>query len=423
MEKYKITVVVPIYNSEQWLKGCLNCILDQTFKQIEIYCIDDGSKDHSWEILQEYASKYRNITIHHQNNMGAGSARNRGISEGKGEYICFMDSDDYYTTPYSLELLYNAAKKYNALVAAGGIEYVEPETDIFKRSICFDKEGWQYFRDIQDPFYHPRFIFNRTFLRENQFYYPKYIRYEDPPFLAKVLFKAERFYAIKKVIYSCREGIDRISKMAPENMKDVLQGMLELLDFSGRNNLIQLHDRMARSFFSEILQYYYYMGVPSVLQLLPQMNVFIRQEFIETPNNEIYFNEVENNRLVHNALNLKQLLKDKWKQYSCILIYGAGQVGKEAAKTLDFCIPGIQYEFTVSDIARAKREHVHAIGEYIQEKEKVLILVAVGKKLLPGLQKRIDELGYPHVYVFASKQQWIWKLDSVYGRKIKKEFS
>ena len=91
----KISVIIPVYNVEEYLCQCLESVIKQTLREIEIICIDDGSTDNSLKILQEYAQKDRRITVLKQENLHAGVARNAGLAVAKGEYIHFLDSDDW----------------------------------------------------------------------------------------------------------------------------------------------------------------------------------------------------------------------------------------------------------------------------------------------------------------------------------------
>ncbi len=92
----KVSVIVPVYNVEKYLRECLDSIVNQTYKNIEVICIDDGSTDSSLEILQEYAQRDDRVVILQQENQGAAVARNYGMSLAKGEYISFLDSDDVF---------------------------------------------------------------------------------------------------------------------------------------------------------------------------------------------------------------------------------------------------------------------------------------------------------------------------------------
>ena len=110
----KISVIVPVYNVENYLIQCLDSIINQTLKDIEIICVDDCSPDNSIEILEEYKNKDNRISIiRHSNNQGLGPARNTGLKHANGEYISFVDSDDYIDKNF-LFYLYSTAKKYDS---------------------------------------------------------------------------------------------------------------------------------------------------------------------------------------------------------------------------------------------------------------------------------------------------------------------
>lgn len=107
-----VSVIIPVYNVEEFLQECLESVIKQTYKNIEIITIDDGSTDNSLEILKQYASNDGNITIINQKNSGQSVARNKGIAETKGKYIYFLDSDDYIL-PETIENLISKMEKNN----------------------------------------------------------------------------------------------------------------------------------------------------------------------------------------------------------------------------------------------------------------------------------------------------------------------
>ena len=93
---YKISVIVPVYNTEKYIKKCLDSLVNQTMKNIEIIVVNDGSNDHSEEIIKDYENKYPEMVKYYKKeNGGLPSARNYGLEKAKGEYIAFVDSDDY----------------------------------------------------------------------------------------------------------------------------------------------------------------------------------------------------------------------------------------------------------------------------------------------------------------------------------------
>ncbi|WP_295156645.1 glycosyltransferase family 2 protein [uncultured Brachyspira sp.] len=110
----KVSIIIPVYNAEKYLAKCLDSIINQTLKEIEIICIDDYSADNSLSILEKYSKlDARIILIKNEINKGSGRSRNIGINIAKGEYIAFIDSDDFVDSKY-LELLYNTGKKFDA---------------------------------------------------------------------------------------------------------------------------------------------------------------------------------------------------------------------------------------------------------------------------------------------------------------------
>lgn len=113
MDNIKVSICVPVYNMEKYLKDCVESLINQTLKEIEIIFVNDGSTDNSVEILKKYQKKYHNIKVITQENQGLGGARNTGIENANGEYIGFVDADDFVEKDM-YERMYNEAKKQKA---------------------------------------------------------------------------------------------------------------------------------------------------------------------------------------------------------------------------------------------------------------------------------------------------------------------
>lgn len=121
MNNIKISVIVPLYNNEKYMRRCLDSLLSQTLKDIEIIVVDDASTDRTWQYLNLYYVAIKNIRrIRHRVNKGTGEARNTGLRIAQGEFVTFVDHDDYVEPTY-LEIMYNNAKDYNADVSACGV--------------------------------------------------------------------------------------------------------------------------------------------------------------------------------------------------------------------------------------------------------------------------------------------------------------
>ena len=138
----KISIIIPVYNVEKYLAECLDSLINQTLKDIEILCIDDGSKDNSLEILNEYAAKDDRIKVFAQKNSGPGAARNLGIQHAKGEYLTFVDSDDWLKEN-AMEVVYNCAIEKNTdMLFFSGINYYDEfyQETVFLKNVIVDKE-------------------------------------------------------------------------------------------------------------------------------------------------------------------------------------------------------------------------------------------------------------------------------------------
>ena len=149
MTKPSLSIVVPVYNTEKYLRRCMDSIMNQTLKDIEIIIVDDGSKKECAVLCDEISKTDSRIKVVHKKNGGLGFARNTGLEAATGEYIGFVDSDDYIE-PIMCETLYDAAKKYNADLGLSGICFVggnmfsESGTDVkkeyFEQETLFLKE-------------------------------------------------------------------------------------------------------------------------------------------------------------------------------------------------------------------------------------------------------------------------------------------
>ena len=128
-----ISIIVPIYNVEKYLKKCIDSIINQTYKNLEIILVDDGSPDNCGKICDEYAKKDNRIKVIHKENGGVSSARNVGVENATGEYIGFVDSDDYIEKDM-YEVLINNLKKENADIS------IISNYEVYKNKIIENKK-------------------------------------------------------------------------------------------------------------------------------------------------------------------------------------------------------------------------------------------------------------------------------------------
>ena len=200
----KISVIMPIYNDEEKIYDSINSVLSQSLTDIELICVDDGSTDNSLRILKSLAEKDDRIRVFSQKNQGSGKARNKGISEAKGEYIAFLDSDDQMVDNDALNQLYTEAKKNNVDMVSGGIQFVDKGKISYEFS-CFKPITELKLRSVGDyclPWYFYKNIFKRSLLIENNIRFPDLLRGQDPIFLVEILSHLDNFLEVPVLYYS-----------------------------------------------------------------------------------------------------------------------------------------------------------------------------------------------------------------------------
>ncbi|MCQ2022958.1 glycosyltransferase, partial [Clostridium butyricum] len=133
MNNVQISIIVPIYNTENYLKRCINSIINQNITNFEVILINDGSTDNSRKICEEYSKLYENIRLINQENLGQAYARNLGITEAKGKYIGFVDSDDYIDKNMYSNLV-NIAESNRCDIAVCSDEKVYDNSDVLQCS-------------------------------------------------------------------------------------------------------------------------------------------------------------------------------------------------------------------------------------------------------------------------------------------------
>lgn len=202
----KISVVVPVYNTEKFLRRCLDSIINQTLRDIEIICINDGSLDNSLEILQNYAQQDKRIKIINQKNMGVSCARNNGLKQAKGKYISFVDSDDWIDLDF-LEKLYNSVEKYGADIAVSGIKRLRSykwkyHLKIKNEEITCNTDRKFLLCDVPDKCYVWNKIYRLDKLQLNQIEFEPNVYFEDRCFTAEALIKLEKLVTVPDTYYN-----------------------------------------------------------------------------------------------------------------------------------------------------------------------------------------------------------------------------
>ena len=242
----KVSVIVPVYNVEKYLAACLDSIIAQTITDIEIICVNDGSKDNSATILDEYTQKDKRIKIITQKNKGLSGARNSGIKAATGEYTCFVDSDDRIPS-YALKTLLQIAEATRSPVVMS--EKVEHKPVLMSGAV-----HWQLHTDVMADFVQNRHIFSsawnklyRTDLVKNHPFIEG-IYFEDWPFLTTLMGQIQQFATTDIPCYIYRNDNDSITRSSFNTRKvdSYITGIHFVYEsFQNKLDLIWAQKRMA----------------------------------------------------------------------------------------------------------------------------------------------------------------------------------
>lgn len=210
----EISIIIPIYNSEKYLKECLDSVRNQTFTNIEIICINDGSTDTSLEILNKCAKQDNRIKVISQKNGGVSNARNRALQEITGKYVCFIDSDDIIEKDFCKKLL-NGYKNDIDLVCGGHIKLnnmnkkISPwlpikdlSNDVMKDVLCFTK-----YRNVSQK------LFKTNIIKNNNIKFAEDLHYmEDALFLVSYLYYCKYITSVKEPLYVVRINLNSLCR-------------------------------------------------------------------------------------------------------------------------------------------------------------------------------------------------------------------
>ena len=225
----KVSIIVPVYNVENYLAKCLDSLISQTYQNIEILVVNDGSKDNSEQIIQEYAQKYpEKIKPFNKENGGLSDARNFGIDRATGDYIGFVDSDDY-VSPTMFEEMVNLSEKHQSKMVICNIQKVDQNGNVTQKLTQIpnmpekiDLEA--HFSVFSDLSY---FACNKLFSRElfDGKRFKKGAHFEDIQLIPQLLLECETIAQTQNFHYQYLERTDSITKTHTEKGLDILKAV------------------------------------------------------------------------------------------------------------------------------------------------------------------------------------------------------
>ena len=228
----KISIIMPVYNGAEFLVNSIKSVDDQTLKDVELICVNDGSTDNSLDLLNDLSGKYSFIKVFSQENQGSGKARNYGIENAKGEYIAFLDADDIFVDSNALEELYKVAQKHDADMVGGNLKRINSNNKILANPNykngnykLFTEYGLIHPEEYGVPWAFYKNIYKADFLSEHNIIFPDLKRGQDPVFLAKILTLVDAIYTVPVTLYGYNYSIAG----KPENKINTYEKKLDYL--------------------------------------------------------------------------------------------------------------------------------------------------------------------------------------------------
>lgn len=255
MKNIKISVIIPVYNVEKYIRQCIESVINQTLKDIEIIVVNDGTKDKSMKIIEEYISD-RRILIINKENGGLSSARNLGMKLAKGKYIYFLDSDDWIER-LTLEEIYSFAENNKLDIAIADIYFYDNETHkIIERKTkdnCSQKKGSYFWGNYGIEACNK--LYKKNFLIDNNLFFEENIIYEDDLFTIITSFSTNKIRYLNKNYYYYRQN--RKGSIMTSSIKDKRIKSLEIII----SKIKELKEKLQKNEFSflrlTIMEIYY----------------------------------------------------------------------------------------------------------------------------------------------------------------------
>ena len=262
-----VSVIIPVYNAEKYLKQCLNSLLTQTFKNIEIICIDDGSTDHSLSLLSYYAKQDSRVLVKHKKNRGAGSARNFGLRYAQGEYLFFADADDFFELNMLEECVKIMNKDESDIVVFVAQKY-DQKTGAFsempgsiRKEYCPAKSPF-YAEEISKHIFNTfqmapwNKMFRHSFIKKNKIWFQEIPRANDVAFTISTLALANKISVLNKKFVNYRIGtgdsLQQTNDMTPLSFWAAFKEAKNRLVLTGK------YARYEQSFLNILLLHIFY---------------------------------------------------------------------------------------------------------------------------------------------------------------------
>ncbi len=400
-----VSIIVPVYNVECYLEQCLKSILQQSFENYELLCVDDGSTDNSGKILKEYALKYNRIkVITHEKNLGLSAARNTGLKYANGKYVMFVDSDDFIEKN-ALEELFCIAEEAQVDIVYFNIKWsddienktkidVEPHYWYGYNGIYSGKELFTLFADNHQMKVEAcRQFIRKKFLEDKKIKFYDQILHEDILFSFLCAMNAEKVIDINKEYYIQRYRKDSITHTKDyRRVQSLFVIMIQILTYWNSHIFSERENRAIEKYFQNI--YDTYKNISWFGENNGELEI---GGYVEKSLYSIIYKEYTNKWLTLSEEQLAEIEKAE-----NIVVFGAGLAAKDIINILKKRNIGID-AIAVSDLDSNPPVFcgvkVVAIDNIINHVDKAVIILGVTEKYHTGVRKKLEELGYHNIII------------------------
>ncbi|MBQ6995894.1 MAG: glycosyltransferase [Lachnospiraceae bacterium] len=391
----RVSVVIPTYNMAEYISVCLDSVIAQTLNNIEVLIIDDGSTDNTSDLVMKYCQENSNIRYIYQKNSGSGNARNIGIRAAMGEYIAFMDADDFYHANDILETLYTKAITKKAVMCGGDICYLRNgkiSSDGMREGMKVENEGWVEKENYPTIDGYVTYIYKNSFLKQNNLFFLPYLRNQDVPFFLNCIAKAGRVYRIKKDVYCYRKGHKNVN-WTIEKVLGYAEGVRDELEICRNNGLKLIYRSRCKELHGEFsaLLYFYATQSGKVKKLISEINRLIDIKNEENGTKFKFLEQEEIGEYVRRIEKEEHELTKICKLFDKKIIFGAGDFGRRVIKyfkEVDIRVEAVGVSNTENNPPTVEGVKVCSIDDFVPCAEEYLVIVAV----YPFLQNEVKEL-------------------------------
>lgn len=254
--EYLVSIIIPIYNVEKYLEKCIKSMINQTYRNLEIILINDGSTDESAKICEKYKEQDSRIVFINKKNGGAASAKNEGLKIAKGDYITFIDSDDFIE-PDMIEYMVNTIKKYNSDIIQCSFTNLYKNTEKFKQDkIIEQKIGSKDFFKLFLIKWDSSLFWNKLFKREviENIFFKEGRCIDDEFFTYKCVINSKSIVTSNKIVYNYRMRKSGVMK-SESSQKQILKDRIDYL-YERYELVRKKYKDLDKNFLEHLLTYY-----------------------------------------------------------------------------------------------------------------------------------------------------------------------